>query len=131
MAGLGGMVNSAKEAKLMSEEEGGFVLALVERFRQEIGRKNNQLMMLQGEMAQLRVNEKVIKDLLDNMLNAAKRDQDRINTAAAIRGHKESGAVERAGGVIEEPLEVEADIVEVPPNMETEDVKEEQSEVIS
>lgn len=76
----------AEEEKLMSRSEAGFVVTLIERFRQEVEKKQRQLSLLQGELGQLRANEKIIVDLVDNIIRAAERDRARQNTMAKLRG---------------------------------------------
>jgi hypothetical protein len=76
----------AEEEKLMSRSEAGFVVTLIERFRQEVEKKQRQLSLLQGELGQLRANEKIIVDLVDSIIRAAERDKARQNTMAKLRG---------------------------------------------
>lgn len=78
----------AEEEKLMSRSEAGFVVAIVERFRQEIEKKQRILSTLQGELSQLMANEKIIVDLVENILRAAERDRARRETMARIKGQK-------------------------------------------
>jgi hypothetical protein len=76
----------AEDEKLMTQSEAGFVVTLVERFRQEIEKKQRILHTLQGELSQLRANEKIIVDLVDNIIRAAERDKARQETMARIKG---------------------------------------------
>ncbi|HLD90953.1 MAG TPA: hypothetical protein VI911_08075 [Patescibacteria group bacterium] len=76
----------AEEEKLMSRSEAGFVVTLIERFRQEIEKKQRQLSLLQGELGQLRANEKIIVDLVDSIIRAAERDKARQATMLKLRG---------------------------------------------
>lgn len=83
---LRSVMMKAEEEKLMSRSEAGFVVTLIERFRQEVEKKQRQLSLLQGELGQLRANEKIIVDLVDNIIRAAERDRARQNTMARLRG---------------------------------------------
>ena len=83
------VVNKAEEKKVLSKEEIGFVITLVERFRAEIDKKTKQLYMLQGEIAQLKLNERIIIQLIDNILGAAKRDEARQRTMDILKGERE------------------------------------------
>ena len=82
------LIMKAEDKNLISKEEAGFVVTLIERFRKDTERKLQQLTMLQGEVAQLRANERVITDMIDNLIKAAERDRARQETAARIRAMK-------------------------------------------
>lgn len=84
------VVMRAQDEDVMSQSEAGFVVTLVERFRQEIEKKQRMLNTLQGELSQLRANEKVIVDLIENIIKAAERDKARQETMANIKGHREN-----------------------------------------
>ena len=96
----------AEEEKLMSRSEAGFVVTLIERFRQEVDKKQRQLSLLQGELGQLRANEKIIVDLVDNIIRAAERDRARQNTMARLRGVviEDNDAMTDTPGVLEGTL---------------------------
>ena len=51
--------------------------------------------MIQGEIAQLKLNERIIIQLIDNILAAAKRDEDRQKTMDTLKGKREEGRVKR------------------------------------
>ena len=82
-------IMNAEQRKVISKEEVGFIVALVERFRDDIEKKNKQFNMLQGEISQLRINEKIIMDLVSNMIAAAERDVARQETMAKLKGARE------------------------------------------
>lgn len=85
------VINKAEDEEIFSKEEIGFVITLVERFRSDIDKKTKQLYMLQGEIAQLKLNERIIIQLIDNILAAAKRDEDRQKTMDILKGKREEG----------------------------------------
>ncbi len=76
----------AEQRNVISKQEVGFIVTLVERFRDDIEKKTSKLQSLQGEINQLRVNEKVIMDLVNNMISAAERDVARQETMAKLKG---------------------------------------------
>ena len=106
-------VIKAEKGNVISKAEVGFIVTLVERFRQDIERKQRQVAMLQGELGQLMANEKIIIDLVDNMVRAAERDQARQDTLANIKGHRTGaiiededspdGMMDTSDGVLNEP----------------------------
>ncbi|RLI52718.1 MAG: hypothetical protein DRO87_12765, partial [Candidatus Thorarchaeota archaeon] len=61
----------AEEKKLVSKEEIGFITALVNRYRSDMERKVKQLYTIQGEIAQLKNNELMIVNMLENVIAAA------------------------------------------------------------
>lgn len=79
----------AEEHKAISRDEIGFVVALVDRFRAETERKMKQLNMLQGEVAQLRVNEQIVINMLENIIAAAQRDVERQETFNQLKTARE------------------------------------------
>ena len=83
---------NAEQRQIISKEEVGFIVTLVERFRVDIEKKTKQLNMLQGEIAQLRINETIIMDLVSNMIAAAERDVARQETMAKLKGAREEEA---------------------------------------
>lgn len=78
--------SNAEEKEVVSKEEIGFIVTLVERFRMDIERKTRQLHTLGGEIAQLKINEKIIIDTLNNLISAAEREKAREEAAAKLRG---------------------------------------------
>ncbi len=80
------VVDKAAKKNMMSKEEAGFIVTLTERFRLDIEKKIRQLHMLQGEIAQLRSNEQIMINLVEQMLAAADRDKARQDTYNKIRG---------------------------------------------
>jgi hypothetical protein len=70
-------IMAAEKNKLVSKEEIGFIVTLVERFRSELDKKQKAADILQGEIAQLRFNESIIMNLIENMIAAAERAQQR------------------------------------------------------
>lgn len=81
-------IMKAEEGKVISQSEGGFIVTLVERFRQEIEMKQRKIMVLQGELAQLQANEKIIIDMIENITAAAERDRARRETLAKLKGEQ-------------------------------------------
>jgi len=86
---LRSVVISAEQNEVLTKEEAGFVLALVERFRADILKKEKQLLMLQGEISQLRANEQIIVQLIESLIMAAERDVARRETAQKLREARE------------------------------------------
>ena len=82
----------AEEKKLVSKEEVGFITALVNRYRADVERKIKQLYTLQGEIAQLKNNELMIINMLENVIAAAERDEARQETMKRIRGEGQETA---------------------------------------
>ena len=78
----------AEENKLISQNEAGFIVTLVERFRQDIEQKQKKIMVMQGEVAQLQANEKIIIQMIENITAAAERDRARRETLARLKGVK-------------------------------------------
>ena len=82
---LRGVVISAEKNEVLTKEEAGFVLTLVDRFRADIIKKEKQLLVLQGEVSQLRANEQIIVQLIEGLVMAAERDVARRETAQKLR----------------------------------------------
>ena len=82
----------AEEKKLVSKEEIGFITALVNRYRSDMERKVKQLYTIQGEIAQLKNNELMIVNMLENVIAAAERDEARQETMKRIRGEGQETA---------------------------------------
>ena len=83
------IVMNAEKREVMTKEEAGFVISLVERFRGDIEKKVKQLHLLQGEINQLKTNEQVIVNLIENMVSAAERDIARQETMARLKEARE------------------------------------------
>lgn len=79
------VVMNAENKKAITKEEAGFVIALVERFRADIEDKVRKANILQGEIAQLRKNEQVIINLVENIIAAAERDLARQETMKKLK----------------------------------------------
>lgn len=86
---LRNVVMNAEDREVISKEEVGFIVSLVERFRGDIEKKIKQLHTLQGEIAQLKSNEAVIVDLIENMVLAAERDLARQETMTKLKAARE------------------------------------------
>lgn len=71
------VIMAAEKKKVVSQEEIGFIVTLVERFRADLDKKVRQMSVLQGEIAQLKYNEQVIMTLIENMISAAERALER------------------------------------------------------
>lgn len=82
---LRSVVMNAEDRKVMTREEAGFVVSLVERFRADVEKKVKQLNILQGEIAQLKINEQIIVELIENMIAAAERDIARQETMRKLK----------------------------------------------
>lgn len=105
------VIFTANEKDAVTKEEAGFVIALVERFRSDIEKKIKQLHVLQGEIAQLRANEQIIIDLIENIVSAAERDlarQETMNKLKAARDVQE----ERRQALKDKTPSEQADTVE-------------------
>ena len=113
---LRSVVMTAEDRKVISKEEVGFIVALVERFRSDIEKKVKQLNVLQGEIAQLKINEQVIIDLVENMISAAERDIARQETMRKLKEAREVQEDRREA--------LKADTPEQPPQEDNEEVKE-------
>ena len=85
-------IMNAEQRKVISKEEVGFIVTLVEKFRLDIEKKTKQFNMLKGEIAQLRINETIIMDLVSNMISAAERDIARQETMDKLKGAREEEA---------------------------------------
>jgi len=87
---LRSVVLKAESNKLISKDEVNLVVMLVERFRTEAEKKMRQLYTLQGEVAQLRTNEQVVINLIENIIAAAERDVARQETFSQIKETRET-----------------------------------------
>lgn len=86
---LRSVVMNAEDREVLTKEEAGFIVTLVERFRSDIERKVKQLHVLQGELAQLKINEQIIVELIQNMVSAAERDLARQETMTKLKAARE------------------------------------------
>lgn len=82
------VMTKAEASSIFSKEEVGFIVSLVERFRSDIEKKTKQLYVAQGEVAQLKLNERIIIQLVENMLAATERSIARQKTMDDIRNRK-------------------------------------------
>ena len=83
------VVMNAEEREVITKEEAGFIVTLVERFRSDIEKKVKQLHALQGELSQLKANEQIIVELVQNMVAAAERDLARQATLNKLKAARE------------------------------------------
>ena len=79
------LIVKAEDKQVISKEEAGFVITLVERFRSDIEKKTRQIDVLRGELSQLQTNELVIVELINNMIKAADRDLIRREAMNSIK----------------------------------------------
>jgi hypothetical protein len=110
---LRGIVISAEQNEVMTKEEAGFVLTLVDRFRQDIVKKEREALILQGQIAQLKINEQIIVQLIEGLVSAAERDIARRETAQKLREARDIQEDRRAA--IKQRLNeaVEEDVIEL------------------
>ncbi len=80
------VIMKAEDNKIITKEESGFIITLVEKFRNDIEKKIKQLHVLRGEINQLQANEHSIINLVNNMIAAEERNQARNKTIERIRG---------------------------------------------
>ena len=88
------VANKALKAEIMTEEEDGFITALIKKYRMEIESKLKQADILRGQIIQLQQNEKMIVDLLDNLVKAAERSKARDEAVERVRGKSDEDEVE-------------------------------------
>lgn len=81
-------IMDAEQKKVITKEEVGFIIVLIERFRADIEKKIETLNILRGEISQLKINEKIILDLVNNMIAAAERDIARQETMTKLKETK-------------------------------------------
>lgn len=86
---LRSVVINAEKREIITKEEAGFVISLIERFRLDIEKKVKSLHMLQGEIGQLKANEQIIVNMIENMVAAAERDIARQETMARLKEARE------------------------------------------
>jgi archaellum biogenesis ATPase FlaH len=99
------VIDKASDNEAISKAEAGFVTMLVERFRSDIDKKQKTLMMLQGEIAQLKNNEQIIINLLENIMAASERDKARQETMARLKAAREDNPQEEVKDIPEENIE--------------------------
>ena len=90
------IIMNAEQREIITKEEVGFIVTLVERFRADIEKKTKHLHVLQGELSQLKLNEQIIIDLIKNMISAAERDIVRQETMAKLKEVREKEARQKA-----------------------------------
>ncbi len=82
---LRSIIDKAEDKSILSKSEIGFIIQLVEKFRADIEKKVRLSQIIQGEISQLKANEKIIIDLISNIIAASERDEARQETMDAIR----------------------------------------------
>jgi len=82
---LRSIIDKAEDKEILSKSEIGFIIQLVEKFRADIEKKVKLSQIIQGEISQLKSNEKIIIDLISNIIAATERDEARQKTMEAIR----------------------------------------------
>jgi hypothetical protein len=107
---LRSIVVNAEDREIITKEEAGFIVSLVERFRLDIEKKIKQLHVLQGEISQLKSNEAIIVDLVENMISAAERDLARQETMNKLKAAREVQE-DRRQALREKTQDESADIV--------------------
>jgi hypothetical protein len=107
---LRSIVINAEDREIITKEEAGFIVSLVERFRLDIEKKIKQLHVLQGEISQLKSNEAIIVDLVENMISAAERDLARQETMNKLKAAREVQE-DRRQALREKTQDESADIV--------------------
>lgn len=97
---LRGVIQRAQDTQVISADEAGFAVMLAEKFRADIERKTRILLSLQGEIAQLRANEKIIMELIQNLIAANERAKERDEAVARVKGgNRREGVL-----VVEDPV---------------------------
>jgi len=104
-----GAIMNAQDNKVISKEEAGFIVTLANKFRDDIERKTRALYALQGEISQLRTNEQVIVDIVNNLVSAQQRADDRQRTVNEIRRAKDEAKERKAREEAEAQGKAEAD----------------------
>jgi len=79
------IITAAEKKNIVTKEEIGFIVAIVEKFRSDLDKKVRQQYLLQGEIAQLRSNEQIIINLIENMIVAAERESKRQEDFIKLR----------------------------------------------
>ena len=108
---LRSVVTNAQNREAITREEAGFVIMLIERFRADIDKKIKEMHVMQGQINQLKNNEQVIIQLIENITAAAERDLARRETMSKLKDAREvelerhlERAARNQGAVIEEDL---------------------------
>jgi len=112
------VVQKAQRDMVMTQEEAGFVITLVERFRKDQDKKEKQLLTIQGELNQLRINEQIIVQLIESMVSAAERDIARQETMVKLKEAREvedARHAERTEKNQEPEVKEKGDLPQVPP----------------
>jgi len=86
---LRNVILKARDNEIISKEEAGFIVTLVEKFRADIERKVRDMDIIRGELSQLKANEQIIMGVVENMIKAAERDRARQETTARLKEHRE------------------------------------------
>ena len=92
---LRSIIDKAEDENILSKSEIGFIIQLVEKFRADIEKKVRLSQIIQGEISQLKANEKIIIDLISNIIAAAERDEARQETMDAIRSERSENKVSK------------------------------------
>jgi hypothetical protein len=103
---LRNVVDNAAKRKIITKEEVGFIVTLIERFRADIENKIRQVHMLQGEIAQLKNNEQIIVNLIESMIAAAERQIARQATMEKIKGMRQEKSESEENDEVEENEEL-------------------------
>ena len=82
------IADKAKDDDIITTEEYGFIFTLVEKYRSEIDRKIKQMDILRGQILQLQANEKIIVDLISNLIKAAERSKAREESIERLKSHE-------------------------------------------
>jgi len=112
------VVQKAQRDMVMTQEEAGFVITLIERFKSDVAKKEKQLLTIQGEINQLRTNEQVIVQLIESMVAAAERDiarQETMKKLKEARVVEEERHAERAERNQELEIKEQVELPQVPP----------------
>lgn len=73
--------------EVITKEEYGFIFSLVKKYRAEAERKLKQIDVLKGQVMQLQLNERIIIDLLNNLVRAAERAKAREETLSKLKSN--------------------------------------------
>lgn len=90
------IVGLAEQNEVMTKEEAGFVISLIEKFRVDIEKKVREALILEGQIAQLKNNEQIIVQLIESMIAAAERDAARRATMEKLKEAREVEDIRRA-----------------------------------
>ena len=84
-AKLDNLMTKATTNDAMSHEEVGFAVLLVERFRADLDAKLDKIKVIEGEINQLRTNERIITEIVKNLVAAADRETERLRAEKELR----------------------------------------------